>query len=181
MLVFATKTQQVEQALLEWADQPVHAGRRHVGTAGAILPVFAALNGIESERLALRYFARVFGVCVWLPGVHLTPGEVIVRIAPSSGTFIIGRYGASPTEADQELLETLRADWTAATFRVFLPDDVMRWKHRKLLSNLGNALQALLGPGAQGADELHARLEAEAVRVYERAGVTWPSDAEEEA
>ncbi|GAA4267432.1 ketopantoate reductase family protein [Frondihabitans peucedani] len=181
VLVFATKTQQVEQALLEWADQPVHAGRRQVGTAGAILPVFTALNGIESERLALRYFSRVFAVCVWLPGVHLTPGEVIVRIAPSSGTFIVGRYGAPPTQADRELLATLQADWTAATFRVFLADDVLRWKHRKLLSNLGNALQALLGPDAEGADRLHARLEAEAVEVYEAAGVSWPSDEEEEA
>lgn len=179
VLVFATKTQSVEQALREWADQPVHDGTDVVGVAGAILPAFTALNGVESERIALRYFARVFAVCVWLPGVHLTPGEVVVRIAPSSGTFIVGRYAATATDADRELLGVFRADWEGSTFRVFLADDVMRWKHRKLLANLGNALQALLGPSVD-ADELHGRLEAEAVRVYEAAGLSWPSDADEE-
>lgn len=179
VLVFATKTQQIEQALLEWVDQPVHDGTRLVGTAGAILPAFTALNGIASERIALRYFSRVFAVCVWLPGVHLTPGEVIVRIAPSSGTFIVGRYAANPTEADRELLSIFAEDWGNATFRIFLSDDVVRWKLRKLLSNLGNALQALLGPGSSR--EIHARLEAEAIGVYGAAGITWPSDDEEEA
>lgn len=181
VLVFATKTHQVETALREWADEPVHDGTRFVGTAGAVLPAFTALNGVESERIALRYFARVFAVCVWLPGVHLTPGEVVVRIAPSSGTFIIGRYAAAPTDADRDLLTILEGDWSDSTFRIFLTDDVMRWKYRKLLSNLGNALQALLGPDAEGTGELHARLEAEAVEVYEAAGITWPTDAEEAA
>ncbi|BDZ48333.1 2-dehydropantoate 2-reductase [Frondihabitans sucicola] len=181
VLVFATKTQQVEQALREWADQPVHDGRTFVGSAGAILPAFTALNGIESERIALRHFARVFAVCVWLPGVHLTPGEVVVRIAPSSGTFVVGRYAAEATEADRELLATLEADWTGSTFQIFLADDVMRWKHRKLLSNLGNALQALLGPAVEGTDDLRARLEAEAVEIYTAAGITWPTADDEEA
>ncbi|GAA4685861.1 ketopantoate reductase family protein [Frondihabitans cladoniiphilus] len=183
VLVFATKTQAVETALRQWVDQPVYAQgdgeERPIGTAGELLPVFTALNGVESERIALRYFARVFGVCVWVPAVHLTPGEVVVRIAPSSGTFIVGRYGTAATEADRELLETLGTDWRAATFRIFAVDDVMRWKHRKLLSNLGNALQALLGPGADGADALQKRLRTEAEGVYRAAGVTWPTDAEE--
>lgn len=184
LLVIATKTQGLEAAILSWVDQPVFASgsladAEPVGTAGELLPIFTALNGIESERIALRYFGRVFGVCVWLPGVHLTPGEVVVRIAPSSGTFIIGRSGAAATEADRALLSTLEADWTASTFRVFVVDDVRPWKQRKLLSNLGNALQALLGPDAP--DELHERLRAEAEGVYRAAGLEWPTDDDEAA
>jgi len=181
VLIFATKTQQVERALVEWADQPVHDGTEFVGVAGVILPAFMALNGVESERIASRYFVRVFAVCVWLPGVHLTPGEVIVRIAPSSGTFIVGRYAAPPSDSDRELLRVLEADWSRSTFRIHRADDVMRWKYRKLLSNLGNALQALVGPDVAGTRELHERLEAEATRVFGAAGIEWPSAADEEA
>jgi len=186
VLVFATKTQAVEAALVQWVDRPVFGagaaeGAGAVGTAGDLLPVFTALNGIESERIALRYFARVFGVCVWLPGVHLTPGEVVVRIGPSSGTFIVGRYGSPADDADRELMGTLATDWESATFHVHVVDDVMTWKHRKLLANLGNALQALLGPSAHGASRILGRLTDEAEAVYRAAGITWPNDGAEEA
>lgn len=208
VLVIATKTQAVEAAMLEWVDQPVYgvgSGRgsgsdagsdlgsrsgsgsdsgsgsgsdQALGVAGDLLPIFTALNGVASERIASRYFARVFAVCVWLPAVHLTPGEVVVRIAPSSGTFIVGRYGRSATPADEALLATLEADWTASTFRIFVTGDVMAWKHRKLLSNLGNAVQALVGP--DGGDEISDRLTAEALSVYAAHDITVPSDADEE-
>ncbi|MCU1528200.1 MAG: hypothetical protein JWP75_1963 [Frondihabitans sp.] len=180
VLVFATKTQQIEDAVLQWVDQPVVSASSSllVGTAGDLLPVFTALNGIESERIALRYFRRVFGICVWLPAVHLTAGEVAVRIAPTSGTFIIGRYGARADASDRALLTTLAADWEASTFRVFVVDDVMPWKHRKLLANLGNAVQALLGPSFS--PSLMPRIRAEAEETFRTAGITMPSDADEE-
>lgn len=185
ILVLATKTQAAETALREWVDRPVFPagsanGSDPAGSAGDLLPVFTALNGVESERIAARYFARVFGICVWLPGVHLTPGEVVVRIAPSSGTFIVGRYGALADAADRDLLATLEADWTAATFRIFVVDDVMAWKYRKLLSNLGNALQALLGPDA-ASDDIATRLRTEATDLYGVAGIAIPTDDDERA
>jgi 2-dehydropantoate 2-reductase len=180
VLVFATKTQQVERALLEWVDAPVlgHDGDV-IGTAGELLPVFMALNGVESERIALRLFARVFAVCVWIPAVHLTAGEFILRIAPRSGAFIVGRYGIAMDDADRALLSTVQADWTASSFAVHVADDVMRWKYSKLVGNLGNALQALLGANAESAD-VAARLRAEATDLYREAGIEWAS-AEEEA
>jgi 2-dehydropantoate 2-reductase len=50
-------------------------------------------------------------------------------------------------------------DLEKSTFRVHLRRHIMYWKYAKLLNNLGNALEALIGP-----------IEApEAVRVYERA------------
>jgi 2-dehydropantoate 2-reductase len=189
VLVFATKTHQLQAALLEWVDQPVRdAAGEVVGTAGELLPALTALNGVEAERLALRYFRRVYGVCVWLPAVHLAPGEFTVRIAPVSGLFIIGRYGLPGDEADAagdaELLEIVRADWERASFRIHLVDDVVAWKHRKLLGNLGNAIQALVGtvdePSGSAGSELYALARQEGLAVYAAAGIGIPSDDEEE-
>ncbi|WP_150306501.1 ketopantoate reductase family protein [Planctomonas psychrotolerans] len=190
VLVLTTKTHQAEAALRDWVDRPVLAGESAadpgatvVGTAGERLPILLALNGVASERMALRYFERVFGVCVWLPAVHLEPGEVILRIAPTSGMFLIGRYAgpgvASP--ADRELLATVTADWTAASFVVHTMDDVMRWKYAKLLSNLGNALQALLGARSPSLSTIADRLRTEAEEVYRSAGIEWASPDEEAA
>jgi 2-dehydropantoate 2-reductase len=183
VLVLATKSQQAEDAIRQWVDRPVFSieDGMPVGTAGERLPILLALNGVASERIALRYFERVFGVCVWLPAVHLTPGEVMIRIAPASGTFIFGRYGTAATEADAGLLETIRSDWTAATFDIHIVDDVMRWKYSKLLGNLGNALQALLGSDDSGYRELGARVRAEGESVLASAGIDWASAGEERA
>jgi 2-dehydropantoate 2-reductase len=184
VLVLATKTHQAEAALREWVDRPVHSiddAEGVVGTAGERLPILLALNGVASERMALRYFERVFGVCVWMPAVHLEPGEVILRIAPTSGMFLIGRYAAAVSAADRDLLAAVSADWSAASFVVHTMDDVMRWKHAKLLSNLGNALQALLGTDGRAFASLADRLRDEAERVYRMAGIHWASLEEEAA
>ena len=181
VLVLAVKTQQVQVALQQWVDAPVvdDAGKR-VGTAGELLPVLLAMNGVESERLALRLFARVYGACVWMPAVHLVPGEVISRIGPTSGTFIIGRYSAELEATDREVLHALAADWGKSSFTIHIVDDVMRWKYAKLLGNLANALQALVKSGDDfGA--LAGRLRAEAEEVYRAAGIVWASEAEEAA
>jgi 2-dehydropantoate 2-reductase len=175
VLVFATKTQQLDAALQEWADQPVHGSHRVVGTAGELLPAMTALNGVAAEEKALRYFRRVFGVCVWLPAVHLEPGEVIVRSWPVVGQFHIARWPASiGTQADTELLTRLAQVWTAAGIRVRVPDDVAPWKYNKLLSNLGNAVAALSAEQAQ-THELVAALRAEGEAVLRHAGIEFIS------
>jgi 2-dehydropantoate 2-reductase len=144
VLVFTTKTQQLDAALQQWVDQPVHGPDGIMGSAGDLLPALTALNGVVAEEKALRYFRRVFGVCVWLPAVHLEPGEVIVRSWPVVGQFHISRWPASTsTQADSDLLTGLAERWTDAGIRVRTPDDVAPWKYNKLLSNLGNAIAAL--------------------------------------
>jgi 2-dehydropantoate 2-reductase len=181
VLVLAVKTQQAVEALHEWADAPVVDGSGdRVGTAGELLPIVVAMNGVESERLALRLFSRVFGACVWMPAVHLQAGEVISRIAPSSGTFMMGRYAAPSDERDNAMLATLDADWGASSFTVRIVGDVMRWKYAKLLGNLGNALQALVRAGEDFAP-MAGRLRVEAEDVYRASGIAWASPAEEAA
>lgn len=177
VLVFATKTQQVDAALRTWADVDVHADGQVVGPAGAVLPVLTALNGVAAESMALRYFARVIGVCVWMPSVHLTPGEVIIRGGPRSGMLHVGSV---PAGREHDLLASVSADLVAANFDAPRPDDVMPWKYRKLISNLANGLQALIGPGG-GSSALAAALEDEARDVLAAAGVMVTPDAEESA
>jgi len=175
VLVFTTKTQQLDAALQEWVDLPVHGPDGVAGTAGELLPAMTALNGVAAEEKALRYFRQVFGICVWLPAVHLEPGEVIVRSWPVAGQFHIGRWPASlRTDVDTELLQALGRVWSAAGIRVHAVDDVSPWKYNKLLSNLGNAVGAL---SAEDADvsELMAALRAEGEQVLRSAGIEFIS------
>ncbi len=188
VLVLTTKSHQAETAIYQWADVPVFPSTSsaqrddaEVGRAADLLPIFTALNGVAAEDIALRYFDRVFGVCVWFPAVLLEPGEVIVRGAPKRGVFHVGRYGASPDpSADAELLNRFGKDWEAAGCQIMLPERVMPWKYRKLITNLGNSLQALLGDGGKAAD-LRAAVDAEAREVLAAAGVEVTSDKEESA
>jgi 2-dehydropantoate 2-reductase len=172
VLVLCTKTPQATAALDQWADVPVHdpAGRP-VGRAADLLPICTALNGVASEDLALRRFARVFAVCVWCPAVMIEPGEVIVRTAPGRGVFHLGRYGVpDDPDGDARLLAGLARDWGAAGCRVVHPPEVMAWKYRKLLANLGNALQALLDDASDAAD-LRQAVEDEGRDVLTAAGI----------
>ena len=175
VLVFATKTQQLDAALQEWVDQPVHDAHGAAGTAGELLPAMTALNGVAAEEKALRYFVRVFGICVWLPAVHLEPGEVIVRSWPVVGQFHIARWPSTiSSPADDELLAGLAETWTAAGIHVRAPDDVAPWKYNKLLSNLGNAVGALTAESAD-VTEVLAALRREGANVLRHAGIHYVS------
>lgn len=179
VLVLATKTHQAADALATWADAPVHENGAVVGTAGERLPLLTALNGVASEEIALRWFARVYGVCVWMPAMLAGPGEVIVRCAPVRAILHVARYPASlADDGDEGLLRLVAEDWGRAGIEVPTPDDVMPWKYRKLLGNLGNAVQALLGDGGEGEDVTEAA-RAEAREVYEAAGIALNSEESE--
>jgi 2-dehydropantoate 2-reductase len=179
VFILATKTHQANEALVNWTDAPVHQNARPIGTAGERLPIFIALNGVAAEAIAHRYFRRVYGVCVWTPAVHLTPGEVIIRSTPRSGMLHIGRVPASAGDHNRAL-QQIAADLVAANFDVPLPDDVMPWKYRKLISNIGNVFQALVGRNGDWRS-LVADAEAEARRVLDVAGIRYTSEAEETA
>jgi 2-dehydropantoate 2-reductase len=179
VLILATKTHQANEMLIRWTDAPVHQNDQTVGTAGEHLPILIALNGVAAEAFAHRYFRQVYGVCVWMPVVHLVPGEVIIRSTPRSGMLHVGRVPKATQDHDH-VLEQIAADLVAANFDVPLPEDVMAWKYRKLISNMGNVFQALV---ARNGDwrPLVADAEAEARRVLDAAGIGYISEAEETA
>ncbi|MFF7448056.1 MULTISPECIES: 2-dehydropantoate 2-reductase N-terminal domain-containing protein [unclassified Streptomyces] len=174
VLVLAVKTQDSAAALRTWGPVPVAGG----GTAAGRLPLLCAQNGVESQRLALRAFRNVYGVCVWLPCAHVEPGVVSAAGSPLTGILHLGRY---PHGTD-ETARLVAADLETSHFEAPVVPDVTRWQYAKLLSNLGNALEAVTGPveSAQ-ALALLKRVRAEGEAVLDAAGITWASAEEQSA
>ncbi|RLK23559.1 2-dehydropantoate 2-reductase [Micromonospora sp. M71_S20] len=170
-LVLTVKSQDTEAALAAWADAPVAGG----GTAAERLPLFTAQNGVANERAALRLFADVHGVCVWLPATHLEPGVVVANGHPHPGMLHLGRYPSGADATD----DVVAADLTAAGFVAPVRADVLRWKYGKLLANLGNGLQALLGRDVP--DDLRQRVRAEGTAVLAATGIAHTTPEEEKA
>ncbi|MET8298290.1 2-dehydropantoate 2-reductase N-terminal domain-containing protein [Streptomyces sp. NPDC005180] len=174
VLLLTVKTQDAVAALDTWGAAEVAGG----GTAAQRLPVLCAQNGVESERLALRRFARVYGVCVWLPATFLEPGVVTALCTPLTGILHLGRAAGGADER----IRAIAADLGKAGFEAPVVEDVMRWKHAKLLSNLGNAIQATTGPEPHPAKAaLLRRAVREAEAAFAAAGIAYASDAEQAA
>jgi len=183
-LILATKTQDAEPLLTEWAWQPVAggtvAGGRGAGgrVAAGSLPVLCAQNGVASERIALRRFRHVYGVCVWMPATHLEPGVVEASGAPKTGLLHLGRYpSGTDATADQ-----IGADLAGSGFLAPVVADVMRWKYGKLLANLSNATEAVCGHDAWlHATDLRRRVTAEGRAVLDAASIAYASNQESAA
>ncbi|MEV6941646.1 2-dehydropantoate 2-reductase N-terminal domain-containing protein [Streptomyces sp. NPDC051172] len=174
VLVLAVKTQDTVSALQAWGPAPVAGG----GTAAERLPLFCAQNGVEGQRLALRVFRRVYGVCVWLPSTFVEPGVVSAPCAPLTGILHLGRH---PHGID-DTVRLVAADLEKSRFEAPVVPDVARWQYAKLLSNLGNALEAVAGPIAgDGAAALYARVRAEGESVLDAAGIAYASAEEQKA
>ena len=140
----------------------------------ADLAIVCLQNGVENERQVLRRTANTYAVPVMLPATHLDPGVVEVSSAPVSGILDVGRY---PRGIDDRA-EAVSAAFATSTFSSIPQPEVMRFKWSKLLLNLGNALEAAVGPiGRQS--ELYDRARAEATAVLEAAGIDVASPTEE--
>ncbi|OMC34533.1 2-dehydropantoate 2-reductase [Mycobacterium sp. GA-1841] len=138
-------------------------------------PVFVAQNGVANEAAALRRFANVYGVTVMLPAAHLDPGVVIQQSHPVAGILDLGRY---PTGCDA-LAEQISTALRVARFESQVRDDIMAWKYRKLIANLGNGVIAAYRPGPE-ADTLIARAREEAEHVLTAAAIPFVT-AEQDA
>ncbi|MBU9764755.1 ketopantoate reductase family protein [Mycobacterium sp. TNTM28] len=164
VVILAVKSHQTALAL---DDLSAHAA---TGT-----PVFIAQNGVTNEAATLRKFADVYGVTVMLPAAHLEPGVVIQQSHPVAGILDLGRY---PTGHD-ELAEQVAATLRESRFHSQVRADIVAWKYRKLIANLGNGVIAAYRPGPD-ADELIARARTEAEHVLTAAGIPFVT-AEQDA
>ena len=131
VVLLAVKSQQSLAALSELA-----------ALAPAETPIVCLQNGIANEPAALRLFRNVYGVSVACPTSHLDPGVAQIWSTPVAGLLDIGRY---PAGIDR-VCEAVAADFRAAGFSSYPVETIGRWKNRKLLTNLGNALEAVCGP-----------------------------------
>ncbi len=132
-------------------------------------PVFCFQNGLNNERLALRHFANVYGVTVMIPADYTVPGEVVCYGTPRHGLFDIGRY---PSGLDARA-EALIAALNGANFAAFPMDDVQRSKRGKLIENLGNVVDAAMGPDSNRGGALMDAVRDEARAVFRAAGLEW--------
>jgi 2-dehydropantoate 2-reductase len=174
VLVLAVKTQDSEAALRAWGPAPVEGG----GTAAERLPLVCAQNGVESQRLALRRFRRVYGVCVWLPSAYVEPGTVSAAGTPLTGILHLGRH---PYGTD-ETARLIAADLEKSRFEAPVVEDVARWQYAKLLANLGNALEAVTGSvDSEEAAALFRRVRAEGAAVLDAAGIAYAGVEEQHA
>lgn len=170
---------------VEWTDgdvallavksqHTVEALEALAAVAPPTLPVCCLQNGVANERAALRRFENVYGICVMLPSGFFEPGVVLAYSSPVTGLLDIGRY---PSGVDP-VAETVADAFGTSGFESVPRPDIMRWKHRKLLMNLGNAVEAACGPAARFG-ELAARIGAEADAVFEAAGIPLASVEED--
>ena len=125
-------------------------------------------NGVENERSALRRFARVYGVVVMAPAAHLEPGVVAGYSGPLRGVLDVGRY---PSGTDG-VADELAAAFTRAGFSAVAQPDIMAWKYRKLLMNLGNIVEALCTREEATGDVVRA-LHQEGSAALEAAGIAY--------
>jgi 2-dehydropantoate 2-reductase len=139
-------------------------------------PIVCMQNGVENERRVLRRFPRTYAMCVLCPASHLRPGVIVAHSAPVTGLFDLGRYPSGVDDVAEAIAEALQA----STFESLPRPDIMRWKYRKLIMNLTNAIEALSGPeGRESALAREARREGEA--VLQAAGVAVASVEEDRA
>lgn len=172
VLLLCVKSQDTSDLLRQIAPLPVGTS-----SAGEVLPLLCVQNGIGNEREASRFFRNVHGVGLMLQATHLEPGRVSATGTPVTGVLELGRYpfGSDPVD------EALAADMSPSGFAVFVRQDVMAWKRAKLLSNLGNALEAMCGPDPSEADkpvlaQIRALATAEAKVCFDAAGMTQIAD-----
>jgi 2-dehydropantoate 2-reductase len=129
-------------------------------------PIVCMQNGVENERLALRFFPSVYGVCVMTPAAFLEPGVIRCYARPRPAVLDVGRY----PEGRDAVAERLAAAFTRAGFGSVADASIMKQKHGKLLLNLGNVVQAVLGSHPR-VGEFREAVCKEGDAVFQAAGI----------
>jgi 2-dehydropantoate 2-reductase len=158
VVILTMKTQDTEGALRDLET-----------SGGADVPIVCAQNGVENERLAVRRFARVYGMLVAMPATFLTPGEVVIEGTPVTGVLHAGRY----PDGTDDVVERVCADISGSQMFAEADPAVMRLKYAKLLSNLGNGVQVVTAArwGDPDFDAFMRVVRGEALACYQAAGI----------
>ena len=135
--------------------------------------VVCCQNGVANERMALRRFRHVHGMCVNMPAQFIEPGCVQSHAAPRPGVLDLGLYPRGTDALSAEIARHLER----AGFSSRPHPDVMRAKYAKLLTNLANGLKAVAAPGGS-ADDLLSMLTDEGRACFTAAGIDWADEDE---
>jgi 2-dehydropantoate 2-reductase len=165
VVLLGVKGQDTERALAQLA-----------AVAPDYTPVVCMQNGVENERRVLRRFTNTYAMCVMCPATQMRPGVIQAHSAPVSGLLDLGRYPHGVDATARAIAERL----DATAFQSIARPDIMRWKYRKLVMNLANAVEALCGPeGRYG--PLSKAAQTEGIAAFAAAGIdvaTSKEDAE---
>jgi 2-dehydropantoate 2-reductase len=157
-------------------QQTDHALAQLLAVAPATTPVVCMQNGVENERRVLRHFPHTYGICVMCPATQLRPGVIQIHSAPVSGLLDLGGFPSGVDDRGQAIADAL----ATTTFQSVARPDIMRWKYRKLLMNLANAVEALAGPeGRYG--PLAREAQREGKEALAAAGIAVASSEEDRA
>lgn len=130
--------------------------------------VVCAQNGVTNEPAAAAATAApIIGAMVWTPAVHLVPGQVESHGRPDA--FLV--LGDWPGSSSGAVVAGACAELTDAGLACEATGDIAAWKRGKLLTNLGNALDAFCGPGGRRA--IYQRLRDEGIAAFEAAGLAY--------
>ena len=160
--------------LLAVKGQDTPAALDALAPAGPDLPVVCLQNGVANEAAILRLFRDVYAVPVVCAATHLEPGVVQAHSAPTTGILDVGRY----PEGLDDRCEDLASAFRASTFESVARPDIMRWKWRKLVMNLVNAVEAASGR-AHGNGVIIDAIWKEADAAMSAAGIDVASEEED--
>jgi 2-dehydropantoate 2-reductase len=160
--------------LLTMKSQDTTAALEALEQAAGDVPVVCAQNGVANERMAARRFSRVYAMNVLLPATFMEPGIVDAYGTPVTGVLDCGRF---PNGVD-DLVGRVAATLATSGFVSRAVPDIMRLKYAKLLTNLTNGLDAILGGIAPGGGEFGEAVREEAKAALRAAGIDWASDEE---
>ena len=105
-------------------------------------PVVCLQNGVENERRVLRHFTHTYGMCVMCPATQLSPASSSCTRRRCRACSISDAFPAGMDDRGRAIADAI----ATTTFQSVARPDIMRWKYRKLLMNLANAVEALAGP-----------------------------------
>jgi len=137
-------------------------------------PIVCMQNGAENERRVLRRFPNTYAMCVMCPASQLQPGVIQVHSTPVSGLLDLGRYETGLDDTARAIAAII----DACSFQSVARPDIMRWKYRKLITNLSNAVEALCGREAR-TSSLAREAEREGEAALAAAGIAVASRQED--
>ena len=164
-----------DAVMLAMKSQDTAASLRQLAAAAPdSVAVVCLQNGVANERQALRLFPNVYGICVMCPSTHLEAGVVVAHSTPIAALLDIGRYPCGVDDVARSVAEAINDSAMESIPRT----DVMRWKYRKLIMNLANAIDAACGP-AERDGRLGQMVTEEGERVLRAAGIEYTSAHED--
>jgi 2-dehydropantoate 2-reductase len=129
--------------------------------------VVSVPSGLDTERLAQRFFENVYSLHVLTNTAITAPGEVSCYLHPVMGLLDIGRY----PQGTDAVTRALAADLTRAGFQAEERADATGWKRGKLLTNAGTNVIRAACPADDQPLDLVAEAREECAQVFRAAGL----------